>query len=451
MNDQAHDPGKPPYDDTAEIRVPATARVDEQSALTHSHKRRWPWVVAVVVVLLAVLAAWLGFGRGTADPAQAGRGKGNASDRPVPVLAAAARKGTIDVYVEALGTVTPRNIVTVRPRVDGQLISVAFREGQDVRAGDLLAQIDPRPFEVMVTQANGQMARDQAQLKNAQVDLERYRTLLSQDSISKQQVDTQEALVRQYQGTVASDQGAIDSAKLQLTYARITAPISGRVGLRQVDPGNIVRASDSNGLVIIAQIKPVTVIYPIPEDNVPRVVKRTQGGEELTVDAYDRGGKIKLATGKLLTFDNQIDTTTGTVKLKAEFPNQDGALFPNQFVNIRMAVETKTDATLVPTAAIQRGAPGTFVFLVNQDKTVSVTPVKVGTAQGETTEVLSGIEPGNMVVVDGADKLREGSKIELIDPASRAAQTTAPAKGGGRSDKSQGGQSGEGRRSKGGA
>ena len=317
-------------------------------------------------------------------------------------------------------------MVVVRPRVDGQLLSVAFREGQSVNAGDLLAQIDPRPFEVMLTQANGQMARDQAQLKNAQVDLERYQTLLAQDSIARQQVDTQAALVRQYQGAVESDKGAIDNAKLQITYARITAPISGRVGLRQVDPGNIVHASDSNGLVTITQVQPVTVIYPVPEDNVPRIFKRMQGKEAVAVDAFDRSGKVRLATGRLLTIDNQIDTTTGTVKVKAEFPNTDGALFPNQFVNVRMVVETHEDATLVPTAAIQRGAPGTFVFLVKEDKTVAVTPVQLGAVSGETTEVAGGLAPGNLVVIDGADKLRDGSSVELIDAAARAAQQAAP-------------------------
>ena len=451
MNDQPRDPGKP-TEQAAEWRAPPVEKVDEQPALTRPdpRTRHWRWIVVVVLVIAVALAAWFWFGGGTADPAKAARGKGDPNARTVPVVAAPARKGTIAVYIDALGTVTPRNMVVVRTRVDGQLLTVAFREGQDVKAGDLLAQIDPRPFEVMLTQANGQMARDQAQLKNAQVDLERYRTLLAQDSISKQQVDTQEALVRQYQGTVASDQGAIDNARLQLTYSRITAPISGRVGLRQVDPGNMVHASDSNGLVTIAQVKPMTVIYPVPEDNVPRIVKRTQGGEEVAVDAYDRAGRTKLATGRLLTFDNQIDTTTGTVKLKAEFPNQDGVLFPNQFVNVRMGVETRTDATLVPTAAIQRGAPGTFVFLVRQDQTVSVTPVKVGATEGETTEILSGVEPGNLVVVDGADKLREGSKIEMIDPAARAAQSANPQKGPPRSDKSPGGKDGQGRRSKGG-
>ncbi|HEY8622247.1 MAG TPA: MdtA/MuxA family multidrug efflux RND transporter periplasmic adaptor subunit [Casimicrobiaceae bacterium] len=461
MNDQTRDPGKAAEQAAAEGRASNVERVEEQPVLTKPkpipRPRHWHWIVVAVAVIIAAAAAWFWFGRGTEDGTKAARGKGDPNARTVPVVAAPARKGTIDVTIDALGTVTPRNMVVVRTRVDGQLLSVAFREGQDVKAGDLLAQIDPRPFQVQLTQANGQMARDQAQLKNAQLDLERYRTLLAQDSISKQQVDTQEALVRQYQGTVASDQGAIDSAKLQLTYARITAPISGRVGLRQVDPGNMVHASDANGLVMIAQVKPVTVVYPVPEDDVPRIVKRTQSGGEVAVGVYDRGGKNKLASGRLLTFDNQIDTATGTVKLKAEFPNQDGVLFPNQFVNVRMAVETRQDATLVPTAAIQRGAPGTFVFLVRQDQTVSVTPVKVGATEGETTEVQSGVEPGDLVVVDGADKLREGSKIELVDPAARAAQSANPQKGTPKLDKSPGaqggqgapgGQGGQGRRSK---
>jgi len=379
-------------------------------------------------------------------PAGKGRGGFDPNARPMPVVAAPARKGNVDVYIDGLGTVTPRNMVVVRTRVDGQLMSVAFREGQNVKAGDLLAQIDPRPFEVQLTQANGQMARDQSLLRNAQIDLERYRTLLAQDSISKQQVDTQEALVRQYQGAVQSDQGAIDNAKLQITYARVTAPIGGRVGLRQVDPGNIVHASDSNGLVTITQVQPITVIYPVPEDNVPRIVKRMQGGQEVAVEAFDRSGKNKLATGRLLTLDNQIDTATGTVKLRAEFPNQDAALFPNQFVNVRMAVETRQDVTLVPTAAIQRGAPGTFVFLVKQDQSVTMTPVKLGATQGENAEVQSGLEPGNLVVVDGADKLRDGSKVELVDPsARRAGQATPPRKGPPDADKSSGGQ---GRRAK---
>ena len=354
------------------------------------------------------------------------------------MVATASRKGSIDVYLNALGTVTPRNVVTVKPRVDGQLLRVAFSEGQLVKAGDLLAEIDPRPFTVQLTQAIGQMAKDQALLKNAQLDLERYQTLLAQDSISKQQVDTQAALVRQYEGGVQSDQGAVDSAKLQLTYARVTAPISGRVGLRMIDPGNVVHASDPNGLVVIAQLQPITVIFPVPEDNVPRVLKRLQDGETVPVEAWDRDGKVKLATGKLLTVDNQIDTATGTVKLKAEFTNDNAVLFPNQFVNVRMLLTTLADAILIPSAAIQRGAPGTFVYVVKDDNSVSVTPVKLGPVQGETTSIASGLTPGVLVVVDGADKLREGAKVELITRDAQTPAAPAGARRGGRGERPSG-------------
>jgi multidrug efflux system membrane fusion protein len=428
--------------------LPPQAEATHESRLKATWRAHWRiWLAVVVVIaIIAGVIAWAVLRAPANAPAAKGRGGFDPNARPLPVVAAPARKGNIDVRIDALGTVTPRNMVVVHSRVDGQLMSVAFREGQTVKAGDLLAQIDPRPFEVQLTQANGQMARDQAQLKNAQVDLERYRTLLTQDSISKQQVDTQEALVRQYQGAVQSDQGAIDNAKLQITYSRITAPISGRVGLRQVDPGNIVHASDANGLVTITQVQPITVIYPVPEDNVPRIVKRVQSGQEVAVEAFDRSGKNKLATGRLLTFDNQIDTATGTVKLKAEFPNQDAALFPNQFVNVRMAVETRQDVTLAPTAAIQRGAPGTFVFLVKQDQSVAMTPVKLGATEGENAEVQSGLEPGNLVVVDGADKLRDGSKVELVDPNARRAGQATPPKGPLGADKS----GDQGRRRKGG-
>lgn len=388
-------------------------------------RRRLLWVVAIAALIVVATACWY-FWPKTADPqAVASGGRSDPSARGLPVVAAQAKTGAIDVALTALGTVTPLNTVTVHTRVDGELVRVAFREGQFVKSGDLLAEIDPRPFEVQLTQAQGQMAKDQALLTNAQLDLDRYKTLLTQDSISTQQVDTQAALVRQYEGTVKTDQGQIDNAKLQLTYTRVTAPISGRVGLRQIDPGNIVRAADPNGLIVITQLQPITVLFPIPEDNLPRVMKRMQSGENVLVEAFDRAQKVKLATGKLVTIDNQIDTSTGTVKLRAEFPNTDNALFPNQFVNVRMVIETLPDATLVPSAAIQRGAPGTFVYVVKSDNTASVATVKLGPVQGEVTAIASGVAPGDNVVVDGVDKLREGAKVELITPEAR----TGPAPG----------------------
>ena len=423
----------PPNERPTETRL-APALADEPSPL----RRRWPWIVAAVAIVVAAGSYWYWSGRAAEAPVPAPGapgGRGDPSARALPVVAVPARKGSIDVYLNALGTVTPRNVVVVKPRVDGQLMRVAFEEGQVVKAGTLLAEIDPRPFQVQLAQAAGQMAKDQALLNNARVDLERYRTLLAQDSISKQQVDTQEALVRQYQGTIQADQAAIDSAKLQLTYSRVTAPIGGTVGLRQVDPGNVVHASDANGIVVIAQLQPISVVFPIPEDSLPRLRRRLATGEAIAVEAWDRDQKAKLASGKLLTLDNQIDTTTGTVKLKAEFPNTDLALFPNQFVNIRMLIETLTDATLVPSAAVLRGAPGTFVYVVKEDKSVTVATVKLGPVQGETTAIASGVNPGDVVVVDGTDKLREGSKVELVTRDAQAAPAPGAAKRGPRADR----------------
>jgi multidrug efflux system membrane fusion protein len=424
MNDtSSHRPNSPPQSDASSPRLDAPS---QGLARTSVRARRMLVPVAVIVVAIIIGGAWLLLNRNAATPGGGGRG-GLDANKALPVVAAPVRQGSIDVYLNALGTVTPRNMVTVRSRVDGQLMQVNFREGQLVKAGELIAQIDPRPFEVQLTQAQGQLAKDQALLKNAQLDLERYRTLLAQDSISKQQVDTQESLVRQYEGTVKADQGQVDNAKLQLTYSRVTAPISGVVGLRQVDPGNIIHATDASGLVVITQLQPITVIFPIPEDNLPQVASRLKSGTPVAVEAWDRAQKTKLATGKLLTIDNQIDTTTGTIKLRAEFANDDGALFPNQFVNVRLAAETRTDATLVPSAAVLRGSPGTFVYRVKDDKTVTVTPVKLGPVQGETTAIESGVSPGELVVVDGTDKLREGAKVELITPEARNAPAAAPA------------------------
>ena len=290
-------------------------------------------------------------------------------------------------------------------------MEVHFLEGQSVKRGDLLATIDPRPFQVQLTQAEGQMARDQEILKNARLDNQRYKQLWEQDSIPKQQVDTQEALVRQYEGAVKIDQGQIDSANLQLTYSRITAPVSGRVGLRQVDPGNIIHATDANALVVITQLQPISVVFPIPEDSLPQVLDKLKSGAHLPVDAYDRDQKQKLATGTLLTVDNQIDPSTGTVKLKAVFPNPNNELFPNQFVNARLLVEVRLAAVVTPSAAIQRGQQGAFVYLLKPERTVSVQPVTLGVTQGDDIAITTGLEPGDSVVVAGSEGLRDGSSV----------------------------------------
>jgi multidrug efflux system membrane fusion protein len=346
------------------------------------------------------------------------------TETPQAVRTAPVVTGDLPLNLSGLGTVTPLATVTVRTQINGQLQSFGFTEGQIVKQGDFLAQIDPRPYQVALEQAKGTLAHDQGLLAQAKSDLIRYQQLNRQDSISKQQVDDQVFLVQQYTGTVAADQGAVDSALLNLTYCHITAPVTGRVGLRQVDPGNYVQTSDTNGLVVLTELQPISVIFTLPEDDVPQVMKRLASGAKLPVVAFDRSNTTELATGTLGTVDNEIDTTTGTFKLRAMFDNADNTLFPSQFVNARLLVDTLHDTVIVPTPAVQRGAPGTYVYVVDADNTVSVQAIRIGPADGDRTAVISGLKPGQQVVIDGADRLRDKAKVVVNN-----GDPTAPAGG----------------------
>jgi multidrug efflux system membrane fusion protein len=399
-------------DHTPSIAV-QSHRGDKTEASLEPPRRRWPWVVVVLVLLLAAYFTW----HERAGTAPGGRstpaGPNSRGPMTIPVVAAKAQRGDIGVELTGLGAVTPIYTVTVKSRVDGELTKVLFKEGQVVHRGELLAQLDARPFEVQLMQAEGQRAKDQAALDNARTDLARYQTLAPRNAIPEQQLATQKALVEQDEGAVKIDQGQIASAKLNIAYCHITAPVTGRVGLRLVDPGNIVHASDQNGLLVITQIQPISVIFTIAEDQVPAVLRKMASRQRLSVVAYDRDNKTKLAEGSLASLDNQIDPTTGTLKLRATFENRDNALFPNQFVNVRMLVERKQAVTKVPTAVIQRNSTNTYVYLVKPDSTVTVRTVTVGTTEGDQAEITSGLAPGDTVVMTGVDKLQEGSKVTV--------------------------------------
>jgi membrane fusion protein, multidrug efflux system len=395
-----------------EFERPGVRPID---VVSRPSRRSWLWRLFWVLLVLAVIGAvvWY-YPRPEAQPKTGGRGQLGA---PVPVGVAPVQKGDMPVTLTGLGTVTPLATVTVKTQINGYLTEVAFQEGQMVKKGDFLAQIDPRPYQVALEQAQGQLAKDQALLKNAQLDLQRYNTLVAQNSIATQTRDTQISLVAQDQAAIKTDQAQVDAQKLNLVYAHIVSPVTGRVGLRQVDAGNYVQTSDANGIVVVTQLQPISVIFTLPEDNLPAVLKQLHAGGQLPVTAYDRTGATELGKGRLETVDNQIDTTTGTVKLRAIFDNEQEILFPNQFVNVQLLVDTLRDTNIVPTAAIQHGAPGAFVYVVKSDQTASVQKVKLGPGDGQRIAVLDGLQLGEKVVVDGSDRLREGAKVTLAPVA----------------------------------
>lgn len=418
--------------------APPDARATDPSPRDAPARRTRARIVALVALLVALAAAWWWYERGreTPEPSQtsgaaapgaagtAGR-RGDAA-RPVPVTVVVAERADVPIVLDALGTVTSLRTVTVRPQVDGQLLRVPFREGQLVEQGELLAEIDPRPFEVQLAQAQGQLARDRALLENAKVDLERYRMLVKQDAASAQQLDTQAALVRQYEGALKTDQAQVEHARLQLGYTRITAPFAGLLGMRLVDAGNLIRAGDATGIVTITQMRPIGVTFSVPEKDLAPILERYRDGRTMTVQALDRDLSAVLATGRLTTIDNQIDTTTGTLRMKAEFANDDTALFPNQFVNVRVRVDVLEGAVVIPSAAVQRGAPGTYVYVVGDGGVVALRRVSLGPADGQRVVVRDGVAVGERVVVDGVDNLRDGARVDPIDKDAAERAATQP-------------------------
>jgi multidrug efflux system membrane fusion protein len=395
---------------------PAPERKELPPAPPPKRRRSWAWLWLLVLVG----GGYAGFreyrNAQQKNAAAAVAQERRAANRTIPVSAVAARRGNLPIYLRGLGTVTPYNTVNVHTRVDGPITAVLFQEGQIVTKGQVLVEIDPRTFQAVVDQAQGQLARDQAQQKDAQVNLTRDQALWEAGVIAKQQLDTQASQVGQFQGSIEADKAAIESAQLQLTFTKVTAPIGGRIGLRQVDIGNIVHAADQNAIAVITQIQPIAVIFTIPADNLPQVLAKLRAGVTLPVEAWDRSDTNKIASGTLETVDNQIDPTTGTSRLKAIFQNENGALFPQQFVNARLLIETKRGVTLIPAPALQRGPQGAYVYLVDANGAAQMRPVATGATEGNDLEVTSGLASGAMVVVDGQDKLQEGSKVDIRPP-----------------------------------
>ena len=407
-----------PQTGSVDVRDPGAPTSTDTNAFPLQTKAGGHWWVWLILLAIGLAGFWYFRGRNSqanspaANAPGAPAGMGAPGSFVVPVVVATASRGDLPVFFNGLGNVTAFNTVTVRSRVDGQIVKVNFVEGQYVKEGDALIEIDPRPYQVQLEQAEGQLAKDEAQLRDVQVDYERYTLLYKEGVIPKQQLDTQQAQVGTFEGAIKADKATIDNAKLQIVYSHITAPISGRVGLRLVDIGNIVHATDTNGLVVITQLQPIAILFSLPQDQLPKVLARMKQGSPLMVDVYDRDNTSKLAIGKLLTIDNQIDTTTGTYKLKAVFDNAKNELFPNQFVNVHLLVDTKKNVVLVPTTAILRGPQGSYVFAVGTDNKVKIHYVALAETTGNITGIVSGLNAGDVVVIDGQDKLQDGSVVE---------------------------------------